>query len=177
MKMSEIKIDYSRDELFDELGRKRLKESYMTDKENSPQERFAFVSQQFSSNTEHAQRLYDYSSKHWLSYSTPILSYGRSKKGLPISCFTGDTLVDTIEGMKNIQDLQIGDMVLSHDGTYNRIEAIKESVSDDIYQLNFEGEVFRVTGNHLVLTKEHGWVRVDELDSDIHIIVKIADRL
>lgn len=96
--MSDIKIDYSRDELFDELGRKRLKESYMTEKENSPQERFAFVSQQFSSNPEHAQRLYDYSSKHWLSYSTPILSYGRSKKGLPISCFL-NYMTDSAEGL------------------------------------------------------------------------------
>ncbi len=100
--MSEIKIDFSRDQLFDELGLKRLKESYMTKNENSPQERFAFVSQQFSSNPEHAQRLYDYSSKHWLSYSTPILSYGRTKNGLPISCFlnfmqdSAHGLVDTL---------------------------------------------------------------------------------
>jgi ribonucleoside-diphosphate reductase alpha chain len=36
-----IKVDYSRDNLFDELGRKRLKESYMKDDETSPQERFA----------------------------------------------------------------------------------------------------------------------------------------
>ena len=79
-----ITVDYSRDNLFDELGLKRLRESYMREEENSPQERFAFVSRQFSSNDEHAQRLYDYSSKHWLSYSTPILSFGRSKRGLPI---------------------------------------------------------------------------------------------
>jgi hypothetical protein len=177
MKMSEIKIDYSRDELFDELGRKRLKESYMTDKENSPQERFAFVSQQFSSNTEHAQRLYDYSSKHWLSYSTPILSYGRSKKGLPISCFTGETLVETIEGMKEIKDIKIGDLVLSHDETYNKVEATREQTSEDIFLLTFEEEDFRVTGNHLVLTKEDGWVRVDELDSSRHTILKIGDHL
>lgn len=82
-----IKVDYSRDTLFDELGRKRLKESYMRDDENSPQERFAYVSKTFSTNPEHAQRLYEYSSKHWLSYSTPILSFGRSARGLPISCF------------------------------------------------------------------------------------------
>ena len=82
-----IKVDYSRDGLFDELGVKRLKESYMREDEQSPQERFAYVSKAFSTNQEHAQRLYDYSSRHWLSYSTPILSYGRSKRGLPISCF------------------------------------------------------------------------------------------
>ena len=93
-----IKIDYSRDSLFDELGLKRLKESYMREEENSPQERFAFVSAAFGSNPEHAQRLYDYSSKHWLSYSTPILSFGRSKKGLPISCFL-NFIEDTAEGL------------------------------------------------------------------------------
>jgi len=95
-----IKVDYSRDNLFDELGRKRLKESYMKDDEASPQERFAYVSNAFGSNPEHAQRLYEYSSKHWLSYSTPILSFGRSKRGLPISCFL-PYLHDSSEGLVN----------------------------------------------------------------------------
>lgn len=93
-----IKVDYSRDGLFDELGKIRLKESYMKDEEQSPQERFAFVSNAFGSNPEHAQRLYEYSSKHWLSYSTPILSFGRSKRGLPISCFL-NYIEDTAEGL------------------------------------------------------------------------------
>jgi ribonucleoside-diphosphate reductase alpha chain len=95
-----MKIDFSRDLLFDELGIKRLRESYMRENEKSPQERFAYVSKTFSSNDTHAQRLYDYSSKHWLSYSTPILSYGRSKRGLPISCFL-PYLDDSAEGLVN----------------------------------------------------------------------------
>ena len=93
-----IQIDRSRDNLFDKLGIQRLQESYMREDENSPQERFAFVSKQFSSNEEHAQRLYEYSSKHWLSYSTPILSFGRSTKGMPISCFL-NYINDTAEGL------------------------------------------------------------------------------
>jgi len=95
-----ITLDLSRDSLFDELGIKRLKESYMKDDEQSPQERFAFVSHAFSTNKEHAQRLYDYSSKHWLSYSTPILSFGRSARGLPISCFL-PYLDDSASGLVN----------------------------------------------------------------------------
>lgn len=97
-----ISVDYTRDKLFDDLGLKRLRESYMRSDETSPQERFAFVSKTFSSNPDHAQRLYEYSSKHWLSYSTPILSYGRSARGLPISCFlpylhdSSSSLVDTL---------------------------------------------------------------------------------
>ena len=93
-----INIDLQRDNLFDELGIKRLRESYMKDDEESPQHRFAFVSKSFGSNTEHAQRLYEYSSKHWLSYSTPILSFGRSKRGMPISCFL-NYIEDTAEGL------------------------------------------------------------------------------
>ena len=93
-----IKIDLEKDKLFDELGIKRLKESYMREDEESPQQRFAYVSKAFGSNPEHAQRLYEYSSKHWLSYSTPILSFGRSKRGMPISCFL-NYIEDTAEGL------------------------------------------------------------------------------
>jgi ribonucleoside-diphosphate reductase alpha chain len=95
-----IEVDYSRDNLFDELGIKRLKESYMKEDETSPQERFAYVSKVFGSNEAHSQRLYEYSSKHWLSYSTPILSFGRSRRGLPISCFL-PYLHDSAEGLVN----------------------------------------------------------------------------
>ena len=96
----QIKKDYTRDSLFDELGLKRLKESYMREDEQSPQDRFAFVSESFATNEAHAQRLYDYASKHWLSYSTPILSFGRNKRGLPISCYL-NFLDDTSEGLVN----------------------------------------------------------------------------
>lgn len=98
MKYMGITVDYSRDKLFDELGIKRLKESYMLDSEISPQERFAYVSKSFGSNLAHSQRLYEYSSKHWLSYSTPILSFGRTVRGLPISCFL-NFIEDTAEGL------------------------------------------------------------------------------
>ncbi len=134
-----IRMDLSRDDLFDDLGRMRLKESYMREEENSPQERFAYVSAAFGSNPEHSQRLYDYSSKHWLSYSTPILSFGRSKRGLPISCFlpylddSAEGLVDTLSevnwlsmlgggigigiGIRSADDKSVG--VMPHLRTYD----------------------------------------------------------
>lgn len=93
-----LQIDLARDDLFDKLGIQRLEESYMKDDETSPQHRFAFVSKSFGTDAEHAQRLYEYSSKHWLSYSTPILSFGRSKRGMPISCFL-NYINDTAEGL------------------------------------------------------------------------------
>jgi ribonucleoside-diphosphate reductase alpha chain len=98
--VSEIQINLDRDELFGDAGLVRMKESYLKRDETSPQERYAFVSAKFGSNVEHAQRLYDYASKHWLSFSTPILAYGRSNKSLPISCFL-PWLQDSAEGLVN----------------------------------------------------------------------------
>lgn len=97
-----ITIDKNRDKLFDELGRKRLEESYLKPGETSPQHRYAYVAKVFGSDKEHKQRLYDYMSKHWLSPATPILTYDENKKGLPISCFlnyiedTAESLVDKL---------------------------------------------------------------------------------
>lgn len=96
----QIQLDFSRDKLFDALGTLRLKESYMKSDETSPQERFGFVSASFASNPEHAQRLYEYSSKHWLSYATPILSFGKNKRGLPVSCYL-NFLEDTSKDLVN----------------------------------------------------------------------------
>jgi len=134
-----INVDYSRDALFDQLGLKRLQESYMKEEETSPQQRFAFVSKQFGTDEAHAQRLYEYASRHWLSYSTPILSYGRSARGLPISCFlpylhdSSAGLVDTLSevnwlsmlgggvgigiGIRSADDKSVG--VMPHLRTYD----------------------------------------------------------
>lgn len=49
-----VKMDLSRDALFDELGLMRLRESYMREDEDSPQERFAFVAEQFATDEAHA---------------------------------------------------------------------------------------------------------------------------
>jgi ribonucleoside-diphosphate reductase alpha chain len=95
-----ITIDYKRDALFDELGKIRLRESYMREDEKSPQERYASVVDVFGSNPEMKQRLYEYTSFHKLSLSTPILSFGRSKRGMPISCFL-NYMEDSSAGLVN----------------------------------------------------------------------------
>lgn len=89
-------IDLSRDELITPLGLSRLKDSYMLPSENSPQERFMYVARAFQSNEEHGNRIYDYASKLWLSFASPILAHGRG--GLPISCFL-PYLPDTRRGL------------------------------------------------------------------------------
>ena len=82
-----IEIDYSKDSLLDEFSLRSLQERYMIPGETSPQEAFARAAQAFADDEAHAQRLYDYVSKQWFMFATPVLSNGGTKRGLPISCF------------------------------------------------------------------------------------------
>ena len=80
-------IDYERDKSLDEFSLRTLQDRYMLDTEKSPQDAFARAATAFADDEEHAQRIYDYASKLWFMFATPILSNGGTKRGLPISCF------------------------------------------------------------------------------------------
>lgn len=93
-----VKIDYSKDELLDEFAITTLKDRYMVPGEESPQEAFARAAMAFADDEDHAQRLYDYVSKLWFMFSTPVLSNGGTTRGLPISCFL-NYVEDSREGI------------------------------------------------------------------------------
>ena len=80
-------INKDRDELLTDFGKTTLKDRYLLPEEDSPQEAFMRAAKAYSDNDEMAQRIYDYASKQWFMYSTPILSNGGTKRGMPISCF------------------------------------------------------------------------------------------
>ena len=80
-------IDYGRDRLLSKFGIQTLQDRYLIEGEKSPQDAFARAAKAFADDDEHAQRLYDYASKLWFMFSTPILSNGGTNRGLPISCF------------------------------------------------------------------------------------------
>ena len=82
-----IEIDYSKDSLLGEFSMRTLQERYMVGDEKSPQEAFARAAEAFADDEAHAQRLYDYVSKQWFMFATPLLSNGGTRRGLPISCF------------------------------------------------------------------------------------------
>ena len=91
-------IDYKRDNYLSDFSHKTLEDRYLIKGEDSPQDAFARAAVAFSDNNEHAQRLYDYASKLWFMFSTPILSNGGTARGLPISCFL-NYIEDSREGL------------------------------------------------------------------------------
>ena len=91
-------VKYKRDNYLSEFSHKTLKDRYLISGEDSPQDAFARAAKAFSDNDEHAQRLYDYASKLWFMFSTPILSNGGTTRGLPISCFL-NYVEDSREGL------------------------------------------------------------------------------
>ena len=86
-----ITIDYTRNEGFSEQALSLLKDYYCRAGED-PQDAFARAAMAYSEgDKEFAQRIYDYASKRWFMFSSPVLSNapssGEAVKGLPISCF------------------------------------------------------------------------------------------
>lgn len=100
-------IDLKRDELLTPFGMASLKERYLIGDEKSPQEAFMRAARAFADDQAHADRLYNYSSKLWFMFSTPVLSNAPTRhswgdsflnnflrhcfeskiRGMPISCF------------------------------------------------------------------------------------------
>jgi ribonucleoside-diphosphate reductase alpha chain len=98
-----IKIDKKRDELLADYAVGMLKDFYMDKDEDSPQEAYRRAAIAWSAgDDELAQRLYDYVSKKWFMFASPVLSNAPSKngkgKGMPISCFL-TYVPDTLEGL------------------------------------------------------------------------------
>jgi ribonucleoside-diphosphate reductase alpha chain len=86
-----------------EQGLKLLRDYYMREYEDSPEEAFKRTSNAFSFNDEKlAARIYSYIDKNWFMFSSPVLSNAPEKeehvRGLPISCFLG-YVPDTLEGL------------------------------------------------------------------------------
>lgn len=97
--------DRTRDDLLTPAGKASLLDRYLQEGE-SFQDMFARVASHFADNAQHAQRLYDYFSKHWAMPATPILSNGGTKRGLPISCFVNES-PDSLRGINALWDENI----------------------------------------------------------------------
>ena len=99
-----IVVDYTRNELLSEQAATLLNDYYCRDGED-PQDAYARAALAYCRNDhELAQRIYDYASKGWFMFSSPLLSnapaQGEKVRGLPISCFL-NYVPDSLDGLIN----------------------------------------------------------------------------
>lgn len=95
---NEVTIDFGRDTLLSAHAVETLKDRYMVQGETSPQQAFGRAAAAFADDEAHAQRIYDYVSKGWFMFATPLLSNGGTNRGLPISCYL-NFMADSRDGI------------------------------------------------------------------------------
>jgi len=100
---------------------------------------------------------------------------GLQNKGRKITysnCFLPNQKVLTDNGYKHIQDVQVGDKVLTHTNSFKRVNAVlQREYKGEIYVINprYGLDNIKCTPNHEFLTNR-GWVKAEELRqrSDSH---------
>ena len=104
---NKLKVNYDQDKLLTDYAIGMLEDFYMLEHEKSPQDAYARASTAWATYKEEtdkelAERLYEYVSKKYFMFASPVLSNapnGKKKdKGLPISCFL-TYVPDTLEGL------------------------------------------------------------------------------
>lgn len=118
----------------------------------------------------------------------------RSPGGGGGGCFIAGTPVSVLDGYKNIEDIKKGDIVLSYNTQFNRVECsvvletMIHNVAESIYTLYIEDEQLIVTGIHKFLitrNAQRDWIQASDLkegdlvlfaDGTWHEIHKISIR-
>ena len=123
-------------------------------------------------------KLKQYIRKGWYIIPTPVWkNFKPNTSETAISCVVGDTWINTSTGGKMAKNIQVGDLVLTHKNRFKKvINVIPSKDKGDIYKLKVGTRMTNlfITGNHVVLTNL-GWVRVDELDVNKHLIAVNGD--
>lgn len=88
-------------------------------------------------------------------------------------CFTKGQLVLMADGSKKeIQDIEVGEEVVSHDLSVNTVsDTLIYDCNEEIVTLEFEdGRIITCTKDHEIFTSNRGWVAADELTEEDDVI-------
>ena len=160
-------IVYQRDRNLDYFGLTTLRDRYFTrDREGNiiekPQWFFMRVAMGIGNNEDEVIKIYDKISKLEYLHSTPTLYNSGTTTHQYSSCFPAGTPVITKEGIKNIEDIKIGDVVLTAEGNFKVVSGLfNRKYQRDLYKIKVwglwgENETVKATDDHkfLVLKKE-----------------------
>lgn len=150
-------IIYDRDYNFDYFGFKTLERAYLLRMNGKVAERPQHTLMRAAlgihgEDIEAAIETYNYMSNKWFIHATPTLFNAGTPKPQLSSCFVAGTQVFTInDGVKNIEDVQIGDMVVTHKGNVKPVVQLHKNPlnSRQLYDVKLFGSPkVTVTGNH-----------------------------
>ena len=175
-------IDYNRDYVYDYFAFKTLEKSYLLKSKGKvierPQDtllRTAITLQQ--GNLELIKKTYNYMSLGYYTHASPTLYNSGTNHMQLSSCFVAGTEVLTINGVKKIENVLIGDNVITHTGKIQRVSQTHKNLLDDrkVMELLVYGtKPINVTNNHKFWSitdkdKIPKWRSVDELNANTKI--------
>jgi nucleoside-diphosphate-sugar epimerase len=114
-----------------------------------------------------------------ININTAVASkYGPAKKVFYTSsaCFVPGTLVTTDCGVASIEDIQIGNKVLTHEGKFRIVEKVfAREHQGSLVEIELPGlPKIYCTPDHRFMTKSDEWKRADELSRSDYLIVPVT---
>lgn len=161
-------IDHSKDENYTYAAIAQLCEKYLVQNRangkiyETPQVRYAiaaataFHAEPKDKRLKLVKEYYECASDGHFTLATPVLAgLGTTTKQFS-SCFPAGQLVWTTDGEKPIENIQVGESVLTHDGSYQNVLATRVQFApqdylvkiNNVYSLNGE---FESTDDHLIM--------------------------
>lgn len=171
-------IELSRDSLLTPWAISMLKDFYLLPHETSPQQGYSRATTAWSvfkgkRNEELSQRLYDYVSRKWFMFASPVLSNApeegvKHRGGQPISCFLGyvpDTVPGLIDHTSELRWLSImGGGVGGHWSDVRSISDIAPGPIPFLHTVDSDMTAYkqgRCYTPETELLTDRGWVRFD----------------
>lgn len=90
--------------IFNDISRRILEGRYLLEGE-TPEQGMRRAAKAYSSTDAHAERLYEYATKGWMMFASPVLSNAGNRKGLPISCYTTEMQDDLYDIMNTLTEV------------------------------------------------------------------------
>lgn len=85
-------------------------------------------------------------------------------------CFVGETLIETSEGQKRIDQIEIGDFVLTRKG-FKKVKNVFNNGIREVAEYEINGRKLVCTDEHKVFTKNRGFVKSSQLTHSDKFII------
>jgi ribonucleoside-diphosphate reductase alpha subunit len=171
-------INYEKDYLFDYFGFKTLEKAYLMRVNGKVIERIQHLFMRVSvgihkSDLKSVIQSYELMSNKYFTHATPSLYNAGTHKPQFASCFVGETLVNTLSGPKCIEDVKIGDEVITHLGNVKKvIQTHRNEINGrKLYKVYIsKTNIFTATFDHKLYTN-NGWKRIEDLTNMDYIMI------